>query len=294
MFTAVAIFSVLTLAADPTAAPADAASPAGPLSGPKVQERERPRSIVPRTMEGRTEALETRPERAALEKLALSDDERRATQAIFDERAVQVAALAREHRETLLKLHNLRQSRGGRPADQSARSNAAPDPERAEAFALIAEIRSDAGPLLDPPLVDRLSEKLTPANAAELRRMVDEYAASARAARTDRPDRPDRAMTAARVSPERTELMLLIAEMGRAYRAEIGERKDRLEKLLAAVNATPEQEARIRAILQDRAQADAGAPSRQSRRRLIEAVRSELTPEQQRALREFIRNSNDR
>jgi Spy/CpxP family protein refolding chaperone len=281
MFTAAAILSVLTFAADPAAAHADPAPPAGPLSGPKIKERERPRSIVPRTMEGRADPLETRPERVALEKLTLSDDERRAAQAIFDERAVQVAALARQHRETLLKLHNLRQARGGR-AEPGTKSGNGPDPDRAEIASLVAEIRADAGPLLDPPLIDQLSAKLTPANAAELRRMVDEYASSAFAARTGRPDR------AGRAHPERAELMLLVGEMGRAYRAEIGERKDRLEKLLAAVQATPEQESRIRAIVQNRAELAGDSPSRQSRRKIAEAIRSELTPEQQSLLREFV------
>jgi hypothetical protein len=77
----------------------------GPLAGPAVVEgNEKPRAtLVERGIDGRVKMLESTPEEAAVEKLDLSDEERKAVNAVFARRAAKLDAFVMDNIDLLTK-----------------------------------------------------------------------------------------------------------------------------------------------------------------------------------------------
>ncbi len=251
---------------------------ADPLRGPKVgggADAAAP-SLVERGFDGSMALLEERPETAALKRLTLSADEQKAVDDVLAQRAAAVQKVLTENMALFNEVQGARQSN-----------------DREATRRLMPQFREAAAELLTPPLRERLGAALTPANAGELNRLVDEYMkqlpardprqrqkpAEAGAGMGEQPAMPERARPER--TPQRMELNLTIREMARSLQAMVTERRERTDAMLKAVGATPEQEARIQAILREKP--GSGPPGPEARAERTRKIMGELTPEQRRA-----------
>ena len=85
-----------------------------------------------------------------------------------------------------------------------------------------------------------------------------------------------------------TELNLLIREMARTLAQTVAERRERTDHILAVAQATPEQDAKIRALVREFGERNAGKADA-DRRDLLRAILDTLTPEQRRRVVEDLR-----
>lgn len=249
------------------APPPEAAKPGdeGAMRGPRVRETLAPVSLVHRDMSGKLERLETRPEQAALDLLHLTPEQRKPADEAIAARRVQVNRLLQEHYELFIKLQTARQ--GG----------ATPE----EIRPLMREFRPIAGALLSPTLAERVAGVLPEEKRAEFGKLVEEYNAASVA------DAPA-GRGGGGGGAERMELNLLLREMARAIKGIVDERKEHMDALLKAIDATPEQEAKIRSIAREAAEAKrkkggnggVGEPTQEERLATWRKILAEMTPEQ--------------
>src|ERR1043165_9115132 len=142
---------------------------ASPLAGPKVAVAPEAKSLVKREYGGALVKLELRPERAAIDLLGLSDDERKPVDQLFMERAKAVSTLLQDHLSLFLEIQGARQAAGaGAPSPEGERPRDALAPK-------IRELRELAAPLVEPMLADQVAAKLPEGKVAEFRRLVKEY-----------------------------------------------------------------------------------------------------------------------
>lgn len=88
--------------------------------------------------------------------------------------------------------------------------------------------------------------------------------------------------------PARVELNLLLREMGRSLKGIVDERKEHMDHFLKSIEATPEQEAKIRAITREAAEANKknggnggiGEPTQEEKLATFRKILDVLTPEQ--------------
>lgn len=251
------------------------AAPDGEMVGSVSQG---PATLVERSFDGTLIELDVHPAAAALAKLALTDEERVATQRILDERARYAAKAARENQALLLKLQTARRGGGG-----------AGDEGRRELMELMREARPVLEPLVSPTLVEKLSEALDAENGAELRRMVEEYmderaelamstGVASGAGRSER--------LGARGAAARVEAGLALREIARAFATTVEMRREQTEALYRAIEATPEQEGKIQQILRDVGSEEGlGSPTPEKRREIMVRIAEILTPGQRALLR---------
>jgi hypothetical protein len=283
---------VLGQGGDAPAAP-PATTDAHPLGGPRVESRPEARTLVRRAMGGELEALDQRPEAAAVELLDLSERERADVQRVLEARAALVSKVLSEHYDLVLRAQGLRQAmqEGG---------------DRREAAGLLRDLREAVQPLLEPALRTQVAAVLNPSSRAEFERLVDEYMAALaqEGARGGDGSRPAR--RGARANGEegagamgegfarrRVEMVLVQREMGRALQGAVAMRQEQVAEFFKAIGATPEQEAKLRAIMQrgmrDAAAAGDDAPGDSARGERLRRILAELTPEQRRAALQHFR-----
>ncbi len=261
----------------------DASPAADPMRGPTISEKPKPATLVKRDMSGNVERLETRPEQAAIDLLALTPEQRKPIEDLFNARLVKVNKLLQENYEIILKLQAARQG-GAKPA---------------ELRPLIQEFRPAAAALLSPTLAEQVSGVLPEDKRAEFKRIVEEYTsasvaqdaaarrgpgASSLEGESGKAERP----RAAAAGAERAELGLLLRELGRTLKGIVDDRKQHMEAFLKAIDATPEQEAKIRAITREAAEANRksggnggiGEPTQEAKMANWRKILDLLTPEQ--------------
>lgn len=279
---------------------------AGALQGPKVSTPAASKpTLVKKDFDGKLELLDTRPEQAALAHLKLSEEEQAATQKILTDRLGKVTTFVFEHQDLFNAL-------------QAGRQGGASRQELAPKMRELAEAGKD---FIDPPLLTQLSEKLSTDNAAELRRLVAEYAGAlaeynqsqrganagsgdeANARRAERrrraeqrqepmADKPMTGEKAAEVTPDytiprRLEITLLLREMGRALSGVVTERREATEELFKAINATDEQKSKIEAIIREGRTGTGKPPTPEQRAENARKIMELLTPEQRELMRKY-------
>lgn len=306
-----AILAVCGLATLPTLAQSAEATPSdNPLAGPSVDVATKP-SLVKRDFEGKLTRLETRPEAAAVELLTLAPEQRTRVDEVFQRRSADVERITTENIELFLKLQASRQ--GG---------------DRQEMMTLMRDFRVVAEPLLKPSLFNQVRDVLPQDQRAEFARLVDEYivalaaepdpmggmgmqrgqrrgiggdaAREAEGQPAPDPDTDTRMgdgpKEGARNGPpsgaparRRVEMNLLIREMARGFGDMVEERREHTDEMLKAISATEEQEAKIRTILREAAEAKSGKLTSEQRSEQFRRIMQELTPEQRRALMDWQR-----
>jgi len=303
---AITVLSVSALAAQPDpmaptaqhskAKPAEKAAPPSddPLAGPRVDKAPDGKTLVERNFDGSLVRLDERPERAALDLLALSPEQKQPIAKLFEERSAAVTKLLYDHFDTFLAVQAARQGGAFRPGGDSK--------EREQLASKMRELHdaaAEAG-LVRPALVEQVAKLLPEDQAPEYRRMVSEYkdALEAQAQRemggtqgafsrpgSPTPDGPRRGYNA-----ERTETNLLLREVARTLGTLVQERKERSEALFKAVDATPEQRTAIEKMLRESAEKNRGRPfTTEQRAENFRKIMEQLTPEQREKAREQLR-----
>lgn len=250
-----------------TAAPADGDA----MRGPKVGERQAAPTLVRRDASGKLERLELRPEQGAVDLLKLTPEERKPVDEVLTARLLEINKALQEHYDLFIKLQTARQG-GAKPE---------------EVRPLMREFRSAVTALLEPALVERMAAMIPEGKRAEYRGYVDEYkrAFVASEPMNERGGgagagtgggggrgrgvegrekvekdggemRPADGATNTDRIPARVEVNLLLREMARSLKGIVDERKEHMDHFLKSIDATSEQEARIRAITRDAAEAN--------------------------------------
>jgi hypothetical protein len=258
---------------------------------------------VRRDASGKLERLEVRPEQAAVDLLKLSPEERKPVDAVFAARLVEVNKALQEHYDLFIKLQTARQ--GGAKAD--------------EVRPLMREFRPAVGALIEPALVERAAGTIPETRRAEYRGYVDEYkrafvasepmgergggagagtgGGGGRGRGVERREKgesegdemkPAVAAKDAGPMPARVELNLLMREMARSLKGIVDERKEHMDHFLKAIEATPEQEAKIRTITREAAEANKksggnggiGEATQEEKIATFRKILDVLTPEQ--------------
>lgn len=282
-----------TIAGEP---PSDGGKDA-PLSGPKVVDRERPKTLVERDASGALVRIEQRPEVAALALLTLTPEEKLATDRIVLEHQVAVGRALDEHMAMFLEYQGVRQS-----ANREKMRELAP------------KFRQAMGALLSPSLIDRVAGALPKEKSEGLRGYVDEYLQAEftqqseqrggaegerRPTSRKKDDRPgedgmmpsprkDVPMQMPKAMRERQEANLLMREMARTLSSIVQERTARMDAALKAAEATPEQEARIKAIVRETS-SPTKPPTPAEREQTTRKILAELGPEQGRKFLQALR-----
>lgn len=282
----------------PSIKPAGKAAPDSdsPLAGPKVDKAPAGKTLVERNFDGSLVRLEERPERAAIDLLALTPEQRKTALALFDERGAAVQKLLYDHFDTFLAVQAARQGGAFRPGgDAKEREQLAPRMKE------IHDAAAEAG-LVRPPLVEQVAKVLPEDQGPEFRRLVSEYMTALEAQNqreagpmqgaftrpgSPTPDGPRRGYGP---GPERTEMNLLLREVARTLGGIVQERKERLEALFKAVDATPEQRTAIEKIIREGAEKNRGRPpTPEQRAENFRKIMDLLTPEQREKAREQLR-----
>lgn len=246
MLVAATAAALLTLTQpDPgAAAPAPTAAPP-PLSGPKVESPERPKSLVERDFGGKLKRLEIEPAQAALALLDLNADEKAATEKILNERAAIMDTIVTDNLREVVEMSQAFAAR-----------------DAAAGLRLAGELFRRSGAIVDRGrLVDELAKALTEANAAELHRLTIEYqrAAIEESAQQNgangRPRGRQGAVAYERLAGWGNEIRL-------AFERTIVARGRELEDLLKELGVTPEQESKIRAVIEETYIATFGKPTK--------------------------------
>lgn len=271
---------------------------AGPDAGPTESAS---KTLVERDFGGGLVRLEVRPERAAVDLLSLTAEQRKTVDAFFDARGEAVASLLFEHLDLFLELQSARQSGTiGPGADRIAQRETAPK---------LRELRSVAAPLIEPPLADQVAVLLPGDQTTMFRRLVSEYTAALAAEANrdagmteDRP-KPDSTPTTTRRRPagaengepragmgsefeRRYEFSQLLREMARSLSAVVDARREQTAELLATVQATPEQAERIQRILRESSDTPGKPANAEQRAATARRIMDVLSPEQRQLLRE--------
>lgn len=242
--TAAALIFTLTQSDPGAAAPADTAAPPA-LSGPRVENPDRPKSLVERDFAGKLKRLEVDPAQAALPLLDLNAEEKAATEKILNERAAIMDTIVTDNLREVVEMSQAFAAR-----------------DAAAGLRLAGELFRKSGALVDRGrLVDELAGVLTEANAAELHRLTNEYlrAAIEESAQQNgvngRPRGRQGAVAYERLAGWGNEIRL-------AFERTIVARGRELEDLLKQLGATPEQESKIRAVIEETYVATFGKPTK--------------------------------
>lgn len=245
-------------------APVEGANPlAGPEVGPSSTQRAGKPSLIERDFEGKVKRLDERPEAAALRLLALSVEEKAATDAVLAERSAMLDTFVRENLNLLVRAQSARE--GGNEGDRRA---------------VYAEFREKLAPLAARgSLEEQLARCMTAGNAEQFRDLTREYWR----AMVQEPAPMDGAMEGegrGGGGMVRLGLEAVGQEIRRAYERVIGEGTEKIEQLTAELQLTPEQHGKIRQLSIEFAQETGQKPTGLQKAGLFLQIRRELTPEQ--------------
>lgn len=265
---AVSIVMLTLTQPDPGAdAPANPPATAPVLSGPKVETPDRPKSLVEREFSGRLKRLEVDPAQAALGLLQLSPEETAATERILNERAAIMDRIVTDNLREVVEMSQAFASR-----------------DSAAGLRLAGELLRKSGALVDRGrLVDELAGVLSEENAAELRRLTQEYwrAAIEESAQENGPGGRPRGRQGA-LAYER--LVALGHEVRRSFERTVAARGRELESLLKDLGVSAEQESLIRAVIEETYVATFGKPTKAQQTAGFVKIYGVLDAEQRREL----------
>ncbi len=273
------------------------------MRGPKVGERQSVPTLVRRDASGKLERLEVRPEQGAVDLLKLTPEERKPVDGVFVARLLEINKALQEHYDLFIKLQTARQG-GAKPE---------------EVRPLMREFRPAIVGLIEPALVERVEAVISEGKRAEYRGYVDEYKRAFAASepmgergggagagtgggggrgrgvegrekgeKDGGEMKPADGAASTGPIPARVELNLLLREMGRSLKGIVDERKEHMDHFLKSIEATPEQEAKIRAITREAAEANKknggnggiGEPTQEEKLATFRKILDVLTPEQ--------------
>lgn len=196
------------------------------LRGPEVRSEEKVPTLVVNSFDGRLVDVGPDVERAAIERLDLTEEQREAFEKVTGERAAAFDAIVRDQYGEISKLGGLRD-------DPAAFMRAIG--ELAQAF----KPWSDRGTTLD-----EMRDHLTQEQIAHVERMVREYRAAQRAElERAHPDRRER-----RTALVRLRLEVFGALVTESIQRQIGFAKAQFDQIAQELNLTAEQKARTEAI----------------------------------------------
>lgn len=208
------------------AAPVTAMQQDDLLRGPDVRSEEKVPTLVVNSFDGQLVDVGPDVERAAIERLALSDDQRKAFEQIMGDRAAAFDAIVREQYGEISKLGGLRD-------DPAAFLRAIGDLARA------FRPWTDRGTALD-----EMREHLTEQQVEHVERMVREYRAAQRAALVrEHPNRREQ-----RTAMVRLRLEAFGALVTESIQRQIGFAKAQFDQVARELHLTAEQKARTEAI----------------------------------------------
>ncbi len=239
---------------------------AGLLGGPKVDRPAAKASLVRRDFNGKLERLESSPEEAALRTMTLTEDEKKNTQLVLNERAAIFDKAISGNIPMLLKLQGFR------------------DADKKDKLAVLQEWGQALAPLkAHGKLADELAAGLSQEHGAQLKSMVKEYwdAVIEEGMKADETmgERPKKAQVIAREY-----LLGLGAEIKRSYDRIIAGRVGQLDEALKKVDATPEQSDKIKAMSLEYFQKTLGKPTAEQKRDFVLKVLGVLDAKQKAAL----------
>lgn len=271
----------------PTSAPATS-TPApendAPLSGPKVGAGDTGgASIVEHDFEGKLRRPEGRPEVAALEKLSLTDEERKKIDAVLTQRAAELDTAVRTNIDLLLK---------GVTAKQSG--------DQAELRELMREYQQVFAPVLAKgQLSEQLAMELPKEKADHLRAMMREYwravyddaakEESSKSAAEDatHSERGGGAATRMRRVVIEEATRLFGQEVKASYDRIAAEGERRLQEVIDKLELTPEQEGEVRKLVSEFGEKTKRNPTARDKADLFRKVMAELSADQKQKLAEL-------
>lgn len=287
MNTTLAIFAaaLLTSAAtaqqtppsSPAPVPTETPAPADPLAGPTVIDSKdiRP-SLVQSDFDGRIKLVDGSPEEAALKLLKLDDEQSRAANAVFAERARLLDEFVADNLLLLGQMDT---------ADKAG--------DKKTQGALIVKALQELRPVLDKgKLEDRIAESLPPDRQPEYRALLKEYWGAIVKDRREKAQ-PDPAKNGKK--PGRIEI-LAQAKL-ETFGKEIERSFQRIEQsgelafryIFKGITLTPEQRGKIRELFTLHAQQTKGNATDKENGELFLAVLPHLTPEQAKAVMKNIK-----
>lgn len=238
------------------------------LAGPKVDRHpDGRRTLVQREFDGRLKRLEVEPVGAAVAIMVLSDSDRAAAERVLLARKTAFDALIRDNIPLLMR------------ADGAFKGH-----DGGEGQLALQQLFEKARPIIDRgPLIDQVADAISPAAAAELRRIHAEYMAAAVQDRVDRGEKPGR-------------FGLRLAEGFAQFQREVEDSARRVfeggdkefKQLVAKLDLTPEQESRIQGMFMDLYANSMGKPPKGEQAKVLLKSLGLLTPEQKVKLREII------
>lgn len=206
-------------------------APAAPLGGPAVDDAAS-RTVIQRGMSGRMATPESWPEVSAMAQLDIDQATRERTRAVVDEHARDLALALVDEMDLFVAI-----------------SDATEAGERDEA----RDLMDDLWGRIDPersrsPLLERLAALVSPEQADELKRMVDEYWEAALEQRLGKRRDRDKPATRRRVL-HRLALERFTRDVRRAYDASLRRYHEAAEGIYAAVEPTDAQRDAIRGVI---------------------------------------------
>lgn len=224
--------------ADPVAPPAEkegGGAEDGVLRGPSVRTRSvAAATLIRRGFDGKVERLEVDPAQAALELLALTEEEKAATEKILTERAALLDRIVLDHLREVVELAQAAQS-----GDQAGTEE------------LYAELARAGEPLrARGRLVEELAGVLDETKEAKLRGLVKEYWGAIVTERVSERGEDGKKRTMGEAVRE--EVTVAIGrEIRGAYERVVGARVKEFDALIAKLELKPEVEAEIRRVVMD-------------------------------------------
>jgi hypothetical protein len=221
-----------------------------PLRGPEVPDT-RTRTLVKKTMTGRLERLQVRPEVAALQELDLDEQTAEAAREIVDERSFAVTMMLVDELDRIKEMTDKRTA-GDREGAQAIFD------EMWNAF----EPDAPRSPLIEP-----LKAVLDDEQSAALRTLVDEYWESLIDWELRNNEKRQQNPEVRKRVERRQSLRLFQREVQEGYEASLRRYQQAIDAVADAVEPTPEQRHEIRMIIIEH----------------IKRTRLAATPEQRRA-----------
>ena len=256
----------------PVATPAPG-SDADALRGPTLTKHpDRPeRSIVQRDFQGRLKKLEENPAMVGLGKLALSAEEKQRVEKVIGDRAAALDTIVRDNLKLIIELAQAKQS-----GDTEATNR------------IQAQVLEKASPYFKRgTLMNEVHPALSEEHAAELKRMVNEYAAVVAEEKIADPmNGPKKENKVGALVAQGFEGFA--AEAKASYERVIGGGGKEFESLIKLLQLTAEQESRIRQKAGDLFQKTYGKATKRQQFGLFMDIYAELDVEQRHRLAEYI------
>lgn len=249
------------------AQPGEAAPPPRLLEGPRIESTPTATTLVHRDMSGMLQPLDVRPERAAVDLLELSPEQRAPIDAFFEERGKATARLVSDNYELVLRLVNAFQAGASTP----------------EVAPLLREFYPVARELLEPSLQSLIAERLPEPSRGQFNDLVDQYKLETAKdfARKNGAPAPE-GDSLAPMQERRLEGLLLLKEVGSSVKGTVSDLQTRADEFMKRIQATPEQESKIRAAFQN--SKNLLRPTPEERRAMMRQIWPILTPEQRQIL----------